>query len=65
MNNVATLLEIYEKHCDVEHEHRDVVGFSNDGKIIKIPSLGLLRTSKLFFLHLNHPRSSHDHIHED
>ena len=61
-----TLLEIYEQRRDVEHkrfdigqerrnvgdEHRDVAGFSSDEKVAKIQSLGLLHTSKLFFLHI-------------
>ena len=34
--NVATLLEIYEQRCDVGHERRDVVGFSNNEKSAKI-----------------------------
>ena len=69
MNNVVTLLEIYEKRRDVGHERRnvgherrDVAGFSSNQKVGKIQSLGLLHTSKLFLLHINHPRSSHDHI---
>ena len=67
--NVVTLLEIYEQRHDigherrhVGHERRDVAGFSSDKKVVKIQSLGLLHISKLFFLHINHPRSSHDHI---
>ena len=58
MNNVTTLLEIYE-------QRRNVAGFSNDEKVAKIQSLGLLHTSKLFFLHVTHPRSFHDHIHQE
>ena len=50
------------QRCDVGHECRDVAGFSNDDKVAKIQSFGLLHTSKLFLLHINHPRSSHDHI---
>ena len=65
MNNVATLLDIYEQRRDVGHERRDIARFSNERKNVKIPSLGLLITSKLFLLHINHPRSSHDHIHEE
>ena len=61
MNNVATLLEIYEQPYDVGHERRDVAGFSSDRKVLKIQSLGLLHTSKLFLLHFNHLRSSHYH----
>ena len=60
--NVATSREIYDQCHDVGHEHRDVAGFSNDKKVTKIQSLGLLHTSKLFLLHIFHPRSSHDHI---
>ena len=56
MNNVATLLEIYEQRDDVGHKCRDVAGFSRDSKVVKIQSLGLLPTSKLFFLHIKHPR---------
>ena len=56
------LLDIYEQHHDVGHERCDVARFSSDGKVVKIQSLGLLLTSKLFPLHINHPRSSHDHI---
>ena len=63
--NVAALLEIYEQCRYVEHERRNVTGFSNYEKIVKIPSLGLLISSKLFILHINHPRSSHDHINEE
>ena len=63
--NVATLLEIYEQHRDVGHERHDVAGFSRDGKVAKIQSLGLLLTSKLFLLHINHHRSSHDHLHKE
>ena len=54
MNNVATLLGFYEQRRDVEHGRRDVVGFSNDGKLIKILTLGLLISSNLFLLHNNH-----------
>ena len=60
--NVATLLEIYEQRRDVGHERHDVAEFSSNHKVSKIQSLGLLHTLKLFFLHINHPRSSHDHI---
>ena len=67
--NVVTLLEVYEhcrdvghEHRDVGHEHRNVARISSDKKVAKIQSLGLLHTSKLLFLHINHPRSSHDHI---
>ena len=74
--NVVTLLEIYEQchdighECrdvgherrDVGHERRDVAGFSSDKKVAKIQCLGLLHISKLFFLHINHLRSSHDYI---
>ena len=56
MNNVVTLLEIYEERRDVGQEHRNIDRFSNDGKVVKIQYLGLLRTSKLFLLHINHPR---------
>ena len=77
--NISTLLEIYEQCCavgherhdigheyhDVGHERQDVVGFSSDGKVVKIQSLGLLLPSKLFLLHINHHRSSHDHIHKE
>ena len=64
--NVTTLLEIYKQLRDVGHERRDVAGFFNDGKVVKkIQSLGLLLTSKLFLLDINHPRSSHDHIHKE
>ena len=65
MNNIATLLEIYEQCRDIRHKRRNVAGFSKDGEIVKIPSLGLLITFKLFLHHINHPRSSHDHIHEE
>ena len=60
-----TLPEIYEQRYDIEHERCDVAGFSNKGKSIKIQSLGLLITSKLLLLCTNHPRSSHDHIHDE
>ena len=60
--NVATLLEIYEQRRDVGHERRDVAGFSSDEKVTKIKFLGHLHTSKLFLVHINHPRSSHDQI---
>ena len=60
--NVATLLEIYEQRHDVGHERHDVAGFSSDQKVEKIQSLGLLHASKLFLLHINHPRSSHYNI---
>ena len=65
MNNVATLLEIYEQRHDVGHERGNVAEFSSDEKVTKIKSLGLLHTSKLFLLHINHPISSHDHIHQE
>ena len=42
--NIATLLGFYvQRHdiCDVGHERRDVARFSNDGKLVKIPTLGL------------------------
>ena len=52
-------------NLDVGHEHRDVARFFGDEKVAKIQSLGLLHTSKLFLLHINHPRSSHDHIHQE
>ena len=51
-----------DQRLDVGHERHDVAGFSSDGKLVKIQSLGLLFTSKLFLVHINHPRSSHDHI---
>ena len=60
--NVVTLLEIYEQRRDVGHERRNVGGFSSDQKVAKIQSFGLLQTFQLFLLHINHPRSSHDHI---
>ena len=60
--NIMTLLEIYEQRRDVEHKRHDVAVFSSDEKVAKIQSLGLLHTSKLLFLHINHPRSSHNHI---
>ena len=63
--NVVTLLEIYEQRLDVGHEHCNVAGFSNDKKVAKIQSLGLLHTSKLFLIHINHLRSSHDHIQKE
>ena len=63
--NVATLLEIYEQRRDFGHECHGVVGFSSDEKNVKIPYLGFLITSKLFLLHINHPRSSHDHTYEE
>ena len=63
--NVALLLEIYEQRRDVGHERHDIPEFSNDGKVAKIQSSGLLHTSKLSFLHINYPRSSHDHIHKE
>ena len=63
--NVATLLEIYEQRRDIGHERHDVAGFSSDEKVAKIHTLGLLHTSNLFFLHVNYPRSSHDHIHQE
>ena len=46
-------------------KHRNVARFSNDGKVEKIQYLGLLLTSKLFLLHIHHPRSSHDHTHKE
>ena len=46
-------------------KRRDVAGFSSDGKVIKIQYLVLLLTSKLFLLHIYHPRSSHDHTHKE
>ena len=46
--NVVTLLEIYE-------QRHNIAGFSNDKKVVKIQSFGLLLTSKLFFRHINHP----------
>ena len=60
--NVVTLLEIYEQRHEVGHERRDVAGFSSNQNDAKIQYLGLLQTSKLFLLHINHLRSSHDHI---
>ena len=63
--NVATLLEIYEQRRNVGHKRRDIARFSSNRKVVKIQSLGLLLTSKLFPLHINHPRSSHDHIHKE
>ena len=63
--NVATLLEIYEQHRDVGHKRHDVVGFSSNDKVVKIQSLGFLLTSNLFLIHINHHRSSHDHIHKE
>ena len=60
--NVATFLGLNEQRRDVGHECRDVghercdvVGFSNNGKLVKIPTLGLLISSKLFFFHNNYP----------
>ena len=53
--NVAMLLEIYEQRRDIRHERHDVIRFSGNRKVVKIQSLGLLLTSKLFFLHINHP----------
>ena len=50
---------------NIVHQCRDVAGFSSDGKVAKIQSLGLLPTSKLFIFHSNHPRSSHDHINKE
>ena len=41
--------DVGHKHRDVGHERRDVVGFFCDGKLVKIPSFGLLISSKLFF----------------
>ena len=55
MNNVATL----------GTNVATLLSFSSDEKVAKIQSLGLLLTSKLFLLHINHPRSSHDHIHKE
>ena len=63
--NVATLMEFYEQRRNIGHECRNVAGFSSDGKVDKIQSLGLLPTSKLFLLHINHPRSSHDTINKE
>ena len=45
--NVATLLNFYEQLHDIEHEHCDVAWFSRDGKLVKIPTLGLFVTSRL------------------
>ena len=56
---------IFEQRRDVGHECRDVAVFSSDEKVLKFQSLGLLLTSKLFLLHINHLRSSHDHIHKE
>ena len=53
--NIATLLDFDEPRRDIEHERHDVARFSNDGKHVKIPTLGLLILSKLFLLHNNHP----------
>ena len=57
--------DVGHERRDVGHERRDVAGFSSNKKVAKIQSLGLLLTSKLFLLHINHPRSSHDHIHKE
>ena len=63
--NVVTLLEIYEQRRNVGHERHDVARFFSDEKDTKTQYLGLLSTSKLFPLYINHPRSSHDHIHKE
>ena len=56
---------VVRQRRDIGHERRNVAGFSNDGKVAKIQSLGLLPTSKLFLFHINHPRSSYDLIHKE
>ena len=48
MFNVATLLDFYVQHCDVGHECLDVAGFSNDWKLVKIRTFGLLISSKYY-----------------
>ena len=63
--NIVTLLEIYEQRHDVGHERRDVAGFSNDKKVAKIQSLGLLHTltilDHLMTIYNNNTRSKYFH----